>query len=109
MKITFRNRNLRRTCEEQKKAQKKLGTNSARKLRARLGDLESVSRVSELVAGKPHPLKGDRDGEFSLELAGGCRVTFSPDHEPYPRKSDGSIDWTRVTDVCIEFIGDYHD
>lgn len=87
----------------------KLGSDCARKLRARMSDLEAVSRVSELVAGKPHPLKYDRAGQFSLELSGGFRVTFSPDHEPCPTNDDGSIDWVRVTSICIEFIGDYHD
>jgi proteic killer suppression protein len=26
-----------------------------------------------------------------------------------PLNDDGSVDWKRVTHVCIVFIGDYHD
>ena len=109
MKITFRDRKLRRLCEDHRSAQKKLGTDCARKLRTRLADLEAAGRVSELVAGKPHPLTHDRAGQFALELSGGWRLVFSPDHDPRPTTSDGGIDWSRVTIVRIEFIGDYHD
>jgi proteic killer suppression protein len=65
--------------------------------------------VTDLVAGHPHPLKGDRDGEFALDLAGGRRLVFAPANDPLPRNTDGSIDWSRVTIVSIEYIGDYHD
>ena len=109
MKITFRDRKLRRLCEDHRFAQKKLGADCARKLRTRLADLEAASRVSELVAGKPHPLTHDRAGQFALELSGGWRLVFSPDHDPCPTTADGGIDWSWVTIVCIEFIGDYHD
>jgi len=109
VKITFRDRKLRQLCEIERKAQKRLGSDCARKLRARLSDLEAASRVSELVAGNPHPLKGDRAGQFALNLSGGWRLVFSPDNEPCPTTDDGSIDWNRVTIVCIEYIGDYHD
>jgi proteic killer suppression protein len=34
---------------------------------------------------------------------------FSPANCPSPTYADGSTDWTQVTIVCIEYIGDYHD
>jgi hypothetical protein len=55
------------------------------------------------------PLIGDRVGQFSLRLDGGRRLVFVGDHVPTPRKSDGGIDWSLVTDVRIVEIGDYHD
>ncbi|ADE13930.1 killer suppression protein HigA, putative [Nitrosococcus halophilus Nc 4] len=109
MEILFGNKKVRELCEQRRIAEKKLGTQCARKLRARLSDLEAVSRVTELVAGNPHPLKGDRQGQFALDLAGGWRLVFSPANEPCPMKDDGGIDWAQVTIVCIEYIGDYHD
>lgn len=110
MKISYSNDKLKRLCEERRVAERKLGQGCARKLRARLSDLEAAKRVSDLVAGRPHPLKGDRNGQFALDLTGGKRVVFSPDHSPFPTKDDGkSIDWSCVVLVRIEFIGDYHD
>lgn len=109
MKISFRDKKLRQLCEVEKAAQRKLGAICARKLRTRLSDLEVASQVSELIAGNPHPLRGDREGQFALNLSGGSRLVFSPDQDPCPKTVDGAIDWAKVTSVCIEFIGDYHD
>ncbi|OYQ42429.1 killer suppression protein HigA [Rhodoferax sp. TH121] len=109
MEIRFKDKLLRELCEKKAVAVKKLGDVCARKLQTRLADIAAASRVSDLVAGKPHPLKGDRYGQFALELAGGWRLVFAPANEPIPRRDDASIDWSAVTIVCIEYIGDYHD
>lgn len=109
MEIRFRDKSLSEICQKRAVANKKLGDISARKLRARISDLEAAERVTDLQAGNPHPLKGDRRGQFALELSGGWRLVFEPANKPVPRKDDSSIDWSRVTIVSIEFIGDYHD
>jgi toxin HigB-1 len=109
MEITFSDRKLQKLCEQEAVAQRKLGANCARKLKTRLADLAAASSVIELVAGRPHPLKGDRTGEFAVDLEGGKRLVFQPGNEPIPLMEDGSINWSEVTAVCIIFIGDYHD
>jgi proteic killer suppression protein len=109
MEIIFRNDKLKKLCEKQKEAIKKLGANCARKLQTRLADLKAAEVVTDLVAGRPHPLKGDRAGEFALDLESGTRLVFEPANEPVPCKEDNSIDWSAVTSVRIVFIGDYHD
>lgn len=70
MEIRFKDKRVRELCEKQATAEKKLGAACARKLRTRLSDLDGASKVSDLVAGNPHPLKGDRVGQFALNLAG---------------------------------------
>lgn len=109
MEINFINHDLRTLCEQEKLAVKKLGKPCARKLRTRLADLIAAAHVRELVAGRPHPLSGDRQGQFALDLHGGIRLVFKPDHEPVPALADGGIDWTQVSRIIIVFIGDYHD
>lgn len=109
MEINFKDKKIRELCEKRAVAEKKIGSTCAKKLRTRLDDLIAASRVTDLVSGNPHPLKGDRLGEFALELAGGWRLVFAPDHNPCPRHDDQSIDWSQVTIICIEFIGDYHE
>lgn len=109
MEIRFRDKKVRLLCESRDAAVKRLGDACARKLWARLDDLEHAANVYELPAGNPHPLTGDRAGEYAVKLAGGWRLTFSPANDPVPRHADGGIDWRSVTIVCIEFIGDYHD
>lgn len=109
MEVRYKDKKIRELCERQAVAEKKLGAASARKLKVRLMALEAAARVTDMVAGNPHPLKGDRLGQFALDLAGGWRLVFAPDHDPCPTRPDGSIDWTNVTIISIEYIGDYHD
>jgi toxin HigB-1 len=109
LKIRYSDKKLRELCERRAVAEKKLGASCAAKLRIRLAALEASRRVTDLVAGNPHPLKGDRAGQFALDLAGGWRLVFAPDHEPCPTREQGGIDWSQVTIICIQFIGDYHD
>ena len=57
-------------------------------------------------------LFGDKQfrlGQFALDLAGGWRLVFAPAHDPCPTRPDGSIEWSEITIISIEFIGDYHD
>ena len=109
MEVRYKDNKIRDLCEKQAVAEKKLGAASARKLMVRLVALEAAARVTDLVAGNPHPLKGDRLGEFALDLAGGWRLVFAPAHDPCPTRPDGGIEWSQVTIVSIEYIGDYHD
>lgn len=109
MEITFSNAKLQKLCEQQDLAQRKLGKQCARKLRSRLSDLTAATSVQELVAGRPHPLKGNRVGQFAVDLEGGKRLVFEPANNPIPHKEDGGIDWPKITKVCIVFLGDYHD
>jgi toxin HigB-1 len=74
-----------------------------------LADLKAAESVTGLVAGKPHPLKGDRLGQYAVRLDGGVRLVFESANEPIPQREDGGINWSEVTAVCIVFIGDYHD
>lgn len=109
MQIDYKDEKLRKLCLVNREAVKKLGVDGAKKLQARLSDIEAAAHVQELIAGRPHPLLGDRNGQFSLTLAKGIRLVFGPNHNPAPEKKYGGIDWAQVTSVTIIFIGDYHD
>ena len=82
MDITFADGKLQKLCEQQSVAQQKLGRTCARKLRSRLADLAAARSVRDLVSGRPHPLKGDRAGEFAVDLEGGKRLVFKPANTP---------------------------
>lgn len=109
MEIDFATDDLRSMCEQVKLAVKQLGAPCARRLCTRLADLAAATSVLQLAAGRPHPLKGERAGQFSVALHGGVRLVFVPDHSPTPKREDGQIDWAAVRKVQIIYIGDYHD
>jgi len=108
MEITYKNTKLQKLCERESEAKRKLGTDNARKLKARIKNLIDAENVTNLVAGSPHPLKGDRLGQFALSLVGLTRLVFEPDY-PIPLKEDESINWSEVTKIIIVEIVDYHD
>lgn len=108
LEISITDDKLRKLCEEQKVTNKKLGKDCAKKLRTRLSDLTAADNVKELVAGRPHPLTGDRKGQYSVDLCKGLRLVFEAD-DPVPTLKDKGIDWSKVTEITIVFIGDYHD
>lgn len=109
MDIEFSSADLQALCEQQRLMTRELGNNCCRKLRSRLADLMAAANVAELTAGRPHPLKGNRAGQFAIDLHGGKRLVFEPAHNPLPTREDNSIAWELVTKIRIVFIGDYHD
>lgn len=121
MDITFANERLQKLCESKSKIQKEFGSEVAQKLFARLDDLQAVNSVTELVLGKPHPIEPHKTGGekfrkafkgvdhlFSLRLDRKNRLVFQSAEIPQPLGESGEIDWSKVTKVCIVFIGDYH-
>jgi proteic killer suppression protein len=109
VKLSFASTALQTLCEQEKRARRDLGPDAAAKLKRRLADLEAAANVAELVAGRPHPLTGDRSGQYAVDLAGALRLVFVADHDEMPRHGDGGINWLKVTSVKIVFVGDYHD
>jgi len=109
MHVTYRDAAIEKLCLQERVAQRELGRPCARKLKGRLADLFAADNPTELITGHPHPLKGDRRGQFAVNLQGGVRLCFEPAQMPPPSLPDGGIDWARVTEIVIVFIGDYHD
>lgn len=90
---------------------KRLGMTVARKLEMRLVQFDAADNMASLSAipgARPHPLSGDRSGEFAVTVHGGIRIVFAPWHDPLPQTADGGLDLSSVTAICITEIGDYH-
>ena len=108
MEVAFASPGLRKICEDPQEAKRRLGQASARKLQSRLADLMAASRLGDIPAGQPHPLKGSRAGQFAVRLSGGQRLVFEANDEPVPTTKDGATDWMNVASIRVVFIGDYH-
>jgi len=67
-----------------------------------------VQNVSQLQLGRPHPLTGDRAGQFSVDLDGPMRLLFDPAELPPPTLPSGGIYWQQVSSVRLLEIGDTH-
>lgn len=89
----------------------KLGPRMADKLQLRLTQLSAVESLEDmrLIPGaRCHELVGNLDGWIAVDLVHPDRLVFLPANDPLPKKDDGGLDWSVVTAICIEGIGDYH-
>ena len=111
MDILFASKKLEQLCHDDLLATRTLGAPSARKLRARLDDLIAAANLDYMrkLPGRFHGLSKDRAGQFALDLHGGYRLVLRPADEPLPKRSDGTLNLSKVTTIKVVFVGDYHD
>ena len=90
---------------------KAYGKNCARKIGARLDDLQAVINLEafKMLPGRCHELKGDKKGQLSLDLEHPLRLIFEPLNENVNKKDGGGMDWNLVDAVKIIDVEDTHD
>lgn len=110
MDISFQTNRLRKECTVRAAGVEKYGPVCARKLRARLSDLEAVESLDQMrmLPGRLHQLTGDLHGAYSLDLEHPLRLLLEPDHNPPKSLPDGGVDEQAVTAIRIVDIADTH-
>lgn len=111
MDIYFRSRKLQKSCNSAKDMKARWGQRAAKKLQLRLWQLsaaESLEDMSKLPGARCHQLKGNRAETLSVDLVHPYRLLFVVANEPVPRKPDGGLDWSQVTEIEIVSIEDTH-
>ena len=103
MAITQADRNDEGCSATQKLASLRSGQRM-RELRA----AHTLADMSHLPPARCHELKGDRKGQFSVDLQHPYRLLFVPANNPIPTKADGGLDWAGVTEIEIIEIVDTH-
>lgn len=94
-----------------KQADRRWGAENARKIRQRLEDLAAFACLADVPGWPPfrcHPLKGQRQGQYAVDVKHPFRLVFEPDHDPLPRLEDGGLDLRRVTAIQVLSVEDYH-
>ncbi len=111
MEITFKNKKFQKICNSEKELIKEYGKNCARKIRARLDDLQAAVNleVFKNLPGRCHELKGDKKGQLSLDLEHPLRLIFEPSNEDVDKKYGGGMDWNLVNAIKIIDVEDTHD
>lgn len=101
LELAFAEKQLRKLCENDAIARRKLGIKVAEKLKRRLADLRAATCVNDLVAGKPRELEGDCQNQMAVDLCDGYNIVFCANHNAAPLLKSGAIDWARVSRVKI--------
>lgn len=79
LKITFKSNKLKRICTDSSVARKTYNLEMAEKIAQCMGELEAADLVDMLLQfqiGRCHPLKGDRRGQFAMDLVQPFRLVF---------------------------------
>lgn len=111
MKLGFSTSKLEKQCETRGSRRRAFGDERGKRLGRRLSALVAAACLEDLrgAPGRLHELKGDRAGQFSLDLDGPYRLIFEPvlsgDENPGP---SGGLSWSQVTHVRILSIEDTH-
>jgi toxin HigB-1 len=111
MEVSFATRKMQKACSSGKKMRQVWGAALAQKLQQRLTELlaaDSLADLSRLPSARCHELTGDRAGQLSVDLTHPYRLLFKPDDDPIPRKSDGGLDWAKVTKIVVLEVCDTH-
>ena len=83
----------------------------AKVIMTRLAVLRAAPNFAVVPATPPdrvHALRGDRAGQFAVDLVHPHRLVFEPNHEPLPRLEDGGLDAGQVTAIVLVEVTDYH-
>ena len=110
MEIDYKKNKLKRQLSQASEIKKNFGVN-AKRIAMRLEEIESSPTLAVLMqipAANCHLLSGSRQGQWAVDLSGNFRLIFELDHDPIPKRNDGSIDARLITKVCIIEIVDYH-
>lgn len=98
MQVKYRNKQVEKVCTNASAARKKYGNRMAQLISQRIGEIRSASTVEMMIEcriGKCHALKGDREGQYAVNLLNAQRLVFTKDGDT-------------VQVVTIEEIVDYH-
>ena len=111
MKVYCSTRSLCKACLNTLDGNKKWGKAIADKVRLRITEFEAASSlgdISKLPPARCHELSNNRAGQLSVVLNGNMRLIFMPKHDPVPTLPSGGLDWSRVTEILILEVIDYH-
>jgi proteic killer suppression protein len=91
---------------------KRFGALRSKLLKRRLNELQAADTLDllrRLPQTRCHELKGNRKGQLSVDLDHPYRLIFEPADSPLPKKTDGGLDWNKVTKVMIIGVEDTHE
>ena len=79
MDITYKNRKIERICTNAKVADREYGSQMSAKIHMRIDEIRAVDTVEEMIQfriGRCHALKGNRKGQYAVDLEHPYRLVF---------------------------------
>lgn len=111
MKIYFKDKKIGKAMNNERECIKTWGTDNAKKIRTRMAELSAADNLAQIPHVPParlHALTNNREGQFSVTVKEPFRIIFEPFPLPPPLTDAGGIDKTRVTEISIIEVVNYH-
>ncbi len=112
MDLECRNSRLRKVLNDPGLMKKRYGKPAAQRLQKRILELQACRVLADMRRHKGarlHQLRGERAGQFAVDVDGGRRLVFAPSDNPVPMLPDGGIDESEITCIVLLEVEDYHD
>jgi len=110
--ILFQTTKLEKQCNQEKLLVKTFGDRRSKLLKRRLNELAAAKVLQDLrylPQTRCHELKENLKGCLSVDLDHPYRLIFKPADNPIPKKSDGGLDWEKVSKIIIIGVADTHE
>lgn len=105
------NRKLERVFNSERELVKKYGRRMATKIMMRLAVLKNARTLDDVPVTPPerrHRLRGEREGQYAIDLVQPHRLVFEPRREPSGTHVSDEPDPGGVTAITIIEVVDYH-
>lgn len=105
MKLLYKNKKLEKSLTQDREIVKSFGT-LAKKVKQRITELQeadSLAVIATLPFMRLHPYKGDRKGEWSIDIYKNWRICFEIAND-----SIGGVSLAKVTSIKIMSVEDPH-
>ncbi|MBQ0064642.1 MAG: type II toxin-antitoxin system RelE/ParE family toxin [Firmicutes bacterium] len=79
MKIEYNSRNIEKICTNASAAEKKYGSEMAKKIQLRIDQIRASDSVEQMIQfhiGRCHPLTGNRKNQYAVDLVHPQRLVF---------------------------------
>lgn len=110
MEVSYKSKKLETYLSDEKKMQRRFGV-LAKKLKLRIKQLkaaENLAIMHTFPSARCHELKGERKGQLCVNVSGNYRLIFEPNHNPTPKKEDGGLKWSGVSQITMLEVEDIH-
>ena len=111
MEISFETGKMAGIFNTEKELVRGYGSQLAGTIKRRMAVLSAARCLADVPVTPPfrrHELAQNRKGQFAVDLDHRLRLVFRPNHNPLPVKPDGGLDLSKITEITILEVKDYH-
>ena len=109
--ITFKTAKLQKIFNSRRNLVREYGEYNAARIAVRMAVLLQAPNLAAVPTGKPdrcHELKGNRRGQFAVDIVQPHRLVFRPSRDILTQRQGRRIELGHITAIKILGVEDYH-